>query len=133
VLEVVARGWPRSGYKRGRAPDQQLRPDGIAFGPHCAWYRAGEYRAKRMIAQRIAITAAAHRQLHDAPIAHSALTHAAEDGTNTPMLLARSRHASIRSLWSDTPGPGLKRSPRGWPPPIPPPAGARAETPPDHQ
>lgn len=29
---------------------------------------------------------------------HSALTHAAEDGTNTPMLLARSRHASIRSL-----------------------------------
>ncbi len=29
---------------------------------------------------------------------HSALTHAAEDGTNTPMLLARSRHASVRSL-----------------------------------
>jgi len=29
---------------------------------------------------------------------HSALTHAAEDSTNTPMLLARSRHASIRSL-----------------------------------
>ena len=29
---------------------------------------------------------------------HSALTHAAEDGTNTPLLLARSRHASVRSL-----------------------------------
>jgi integrase/recombinase XerD len=29
---------------------------------------------------------------------HSALTHAAEDGANTPILLARSRHASIRSL-----------------------------------
>jgi integrase/recombinase XerD len=29
---------------------------------------------------------------------HSALTHEAEDGTNTPMLLARSRHASVRSL-----------------------------------
>ncbi|MFH9983365.1 site-specific integrase [Streptomyces sp. NPDC017179] len=29
---------------------------------------------------------------------HSALTHDAEDGTSTPMLLARSRHASIRSL-----------------------------------
>jgi integrase/recombinase XerD len=29
---------------------------------------------------------------------HSALTHQAEDGTNTPMLLARSRHASVRSL-----------------------------------
>jgi integrase len=29
---------------------------------------------------------------------HSALTHEAEDNTNTPMLLARSRHASVRSL-----------------------------------
>ena len=29
---------------------------------------------------------------------HSALTHAAEDGTNTPILLARSRYASVRSL-----------------------------------
>jgi integrase/recombinase XerD len=29
---------------------------------------------------------------------HSALTHAAQDGTNLPMLLARSRHASVRSL-----------------------------------
>ncbi|GGV04498.1 hypothetical protein ACIG0C_33345 [Kitasatospora aureofaciens] len=28
----------------------------------------------------------------------SALTHDAEDGTSTPMLLARSRHASVRSL-----------------------------------
>lgn len=29
---------------------------------------------------------------------HSTLTHDAEDGTSTPMLLARSRHASVRSL-----------------------------------
>jgi hypothetical protein len=29
---------------------------------------------------------------------HSALTHAAADGTNLPLLLARSRHASVRSL-----------------------------------
>jgi integrase len=29
---------------------------------------------------------------------HSALTHAAEEGTNTPILLARSRHTSVRSL-----------------------------------
>ncbi|MEU9983556.1 hypothetical protein [Streptomyces sp. NPDC050856] len=29
---------------------------------------------------------------------HSALTHDAEDGTSSPMLLARSRHASFRSL-----------------------------------
>jgi integrase/recombinase XerC/integrase/recombinase XerD len=29
---------------------------------------------------------------------HSALTHAAEDGTSTPMLMARSGHSSVRSL-----------------------------------
>jgi integrase/recombinase XerD len=29
---------------------------------------------------------------------HGALTHTAEEGTSTPVLLARSRHASIRSL-----------------------------------
>jgi integrase/recombinase XerD len=29
---------------------------------------------------------------------HSDLTHDAEDGTSTPMLLARCRHASVRSL-----------------------------------
>jgi integrase/recombinase XerD len=29
---------------------------------------------------------------------HSLLTHEAEDGTSTPMMLARSRHASVRSL-----------------------------------
>jgi integrase/recombinase XerD len=29
---------------------------------------------------------------------HSALTHEAEEGTSTPMLLSRSRHASARSL-----------------------------------
>ncbi|GAA2415833.1 hypothetical protein GCM10010404_87570 [Nonomuraea africana] len=29
---------------------------------------------------------------------HSALTHEAEDGTNDPTLLVRSRHASMRSL-----------------------------------
>jgi integrase/recombinase XerC/integrase/recombinase XerD len=29
---------------------------------------------------------------------HSALSHAAEDGTSTPMLMARSGHTSVRSL-----------------------------------
>lgn len=29
---------------------------------------------------------------------HSALTHAAEDGTSTPMLMVRSGHTSVRSL-----------------------------------
>jgi integrase/recombinase XerD len=37
---------------------------------------------------------------------HSLLTHEAEDGTSTPMLLARSRHASVQSLERyDRPGP----------------------------
>ena len=41
---------------------------------------------------------------------HSLLTHEAEDGTSTPMLLARSRHASVRSS-SATRAPGLRPSP----------------------
>lgn len=48
---------------------------------------------------------AATRALDDAGVGwtlhqlrHAALTHEAEDGTNTPLLLARSRHASVRSL-----------------------------------
>ncbi|MEV6653693.1 site-specific integrase [Streptomyces sp. NPDC051219] len=36
------------------------------------------------------------RTLHQ--VRHSALTHDAEGGTSTAMLLARSRHASVRSL-----------------------------------
>ena len=32
------------------------------------------------------------------PFRHCLLTHEAEDGTSTPMVLARSRHASVRSL-----------------------------------
>ncbi|MEU9489074.1 site-specific integrase [Streptomyces decoyicus] len=40
---------------------------------------------------------------------HSALTHDAEDGTSTPMLLARSRHASVRSLERYArPGPAMR-------------------------
>lgn len=44
---------------------------------------------------------------------HSALTHAAEDGTNTPILLARSRHASVRSLERYA-RPGPRRSDATW-------------------
>ena len=52
-------------------------------------------------------TAADRRRSRPAPhkkgwtlhqLRHSLLTHEAEDGTSTPMLLARSRHASVRSL-----------------------------------
>jgi integrase/recombinase XerD len=45
---------------------------------------------------------------------HSALTHAAEDGTNLPLLLARSRHASVRSLERYA-RPGPRRWPATWP------------------
>jgi hypothetical protein len=43
---------------------------------------------------------ATQTQLHTvaAETRHSALTHEAEDGTNTPTLLQRSRHVSVRSL-----------------------------------
>lgn len=40
---------------------------------------------------------------------HSALTHDAEGGTSTPMLLARSRHASVP--WNGTPARASTRSP----------------------
>jgi integrase len=42
---------------------------------------------------------------------HSALTHAAEDGTNTPILLARSRHMSVSSLENATPNRALRPLP----------------------
>jgi hypothetical protein len=42
---------------------------------------------------------------------HSALTHAAEDGTNLPLLLAQSRHASVRSLERATPAQDPRQSP----------------------
>jgi hypothetical protein len=48
---------------------------------------------------------------------HSALTHAAEDGTNLPLLLARSRHASVRSLERYA-APAPRRSPATSPRPI---------------
>jgi integrase/recombinase XerC/integrase/recombinase XerD len=41
-------------------------------------------------------SAAAGATLHQ--LRHSALTHGAEDGTPTPMLMARSGHTSVRSL-----------------------------------
>lgn len=51
---------------------------------------------------------------------HSALTHDAERGTSPPMLLARSRPASVR-CWRGMPGPASTPSPgtspnAPWPP-----------------
>jgi integrase/recombinase XerC/integrase/recombinase XerD len=47
-------------------------------------------------AEAIFKAASGGKTLHQ--LRHSALTHAAEDGVNTPMLKARSGHASVRSL-----------------------------------
>ncbi|MFE9313083.1 hypothetical protein ACIQCF_36340 [Streptomyces sp. NPDC088353] len=55
---------------------------------------------------------------------HSALTHDAEGGTSTPMLLARSRHASD-GPWSGTPAPASTPSPSTSPNETPPHVAAR--------
>lgn len=69
--------------------------------PVTGWARLSYRRAAELFAQATApLTAPVGRSggwtLHQ--LRHSALTHDAEAGTNTPMLLARSRHASVRSL-----------------------------------
>jgi len=52
----------------------------------------------------LASPGASHEELEEVhgwtlhQLRHSLLTHEAEDGTSTPMLLAPSRHASARSL-----------------------------------
>lgn len=60
-----------------------------------SYRRAAELFAEHTCALADPVGQATGWTLHQ--LRHSALTHAAEDGT-TPMLLARSRHASIRSL-----------------------------------
>jgi integrase/recombinase XerD len=57
-----------------------------------------ETRRSRLSYRRAAHLFHAHTGWTLHQLRHSALTHAAEDGTNLPMLLARSRHASVRSL-----------------------------------
>ncbi len=51
---------------------------------------------------------------------HSMLTHEAENGTSTPTLLARSRHAPLCARSPATPDPGPRPLPRTLPPPTPP-------------
>lgn len=62
----------------------------VDVDPHTGRARLSYRRAAHLFTARTGWT------LHQ--LRHSALTHAAEDGTNLPMLLARSRHASVRSL-----------------------------------
>jgi len=63
----------------------------VDLGPLTGRARLSYRRAAEVFSR-----ATAGRTLYQ--LRHSALTHAAEDGTNTPLLLARSRHASVRLL-----------------------------------
>jgi hypothetical protein len=65
-------------------------PAGLDLDPASGRTRLSYRRAAELFRVRTGWT------LHQ--LRHSALTHAAEDGTNLPLLLARSRHASVRSL-----------------------------------
>ena len=56
----------------------------------------GRARLSYQQAEAIFKTASGGATLHQ--LRHSALTHDAEDGTSTPMLMARSGHTSVRSL-----------------------------------
>jgi integrase len=56
----------------------------------------GRTRLSYQQAEALFKAASGSATLHD--LRHSALTHDAEDGTGTPMLLARSGHTSVRSL-----------------------------------
>jgi integrase len=56
----------------------------------------GHARLSYQQAEALFKTASGGRTLHQ--LRHSALTHAAEDGVSTPMLMARSGHTSVRSL-----------------------------------
>jgi integrase len=57
---------------------------------------SGHARLSYQQAEAIFKTASGGRTLHQ--LRHSALSHDAEDGTGTPMLMARSGHTSVRSL-----------------------------------
>jgi len=57
---------------------------------------AGRARLSYQQAEALFKAASSGRTLHQ--LRHSALTHAAEDGVSTPMLMARSGHTSVRSL-----------------------------------
>jgi len=66
-------------------------PPSVDLCPHTGRARLSYRRAAELFS-----AATPGWTLHQ--LRHSALTHAAEDGTNTPILLARSRHTSVRSL-----------------------------------
>jgi integrase/recombinase XerD len=90
----------------GRQPTRAVA--GLDLDPASGRARLSYRRAAELVRVRTGWT------LHQ--LRHSALTHAAEDGTNLPLLLARSRHASVRSLERYA-RPGPRRSPATSPTP----------------
>jgi integrase/recombinase XerD len=75
-------------FQGGRRPTRAVA--GLDLDPASGRARLSYRRAAELFRARTGWT------LHQ--LRHSALTHAAQDGTNLPLLLARSRHASVRSL-----------------------------------
>ena len=82
----------------------------VASGDLCPVTRRARLSYRRaaesfeLATRPLANPGASHEELEEVhgwtlhQLRHSLLTHEAEDGTSTPMLLARSRHASVRSL-----------------------------------
>jgi DNA-binding transcriptional ArsR family regulator len=81
-------GGPRHRRLGDRRPTRAVA--GLDLDPTSGRARLSYRRAAELFQARTGWT------LHQ--LRHSALTHAAEDGTNLPLLLARSWHASVRSL-----------------------------------
>ena len=82
----------------------------VASGDLCPVTRRARLSYRRaaesfeLATRPLANPGASHEELEEVhgwalhQLRHSLITHEAEDGTSTPMLLARSRHASVRSL-----------------------------------
>jgi integrase/recombinase XerD len=115
--------WPTDGpgstARAARSSGCSGRPDRPSSSPACwpagpadrsSWVTAGQpapspaWTWTRPVGERDCRTGGQPSYFHVRTgwtlhqLRHSALTHAAEDGTNLPLLLARSRHASVRSL-----------------------------------
>jgi len=96
ALQQAGRGWVAVDLRRLKTDRSIITdlPDKIETVDRCPL--TGRARLSYRRAAELFSAASPNSTLHQ--LRHSALTHAAEDGTNTPILLARSRHASVRSL-----------------------------------
>jgi integrase len=90
---------PRSGggFPRSRAAVTADRSAGARpLPPGDVDHATGQARLSYSHAETLFKAASGGATLHQ--LRHSALIHDAEDGTSTPMLMARSGHLSVRSL-----------------------------------